>query len=1632
MATSVLQDFTSTTSLNDNFTQSNPATGTFTRSNTAGLNGAAGVSISLGSDQIWTTKQGYTISNSGEYVASAFFQSTGGGGYGAIGFSIQNQDSNTGSFGAPGGSHFGAFFHGGGGGFLNNGPIGITGAPATTDTPIRWNNGGIASNGSWYKFFFTVKAIGNDKYDLDLKIYNATSAGVVGSLLTEHSMTDNMADPNRVGPAVTNTSVGAANTLHVFFSAQGSRMTALDNFQIDLAGDTLFLQPGPPLVDLNGSQSGVNNTAVFTEVAGPDNGSAAVSFSTGASNLGDLDSPNLDNLQVSLPTSEITAGDELRLGVTQIDITSTTATGEVTYNNTVFSYALTDTAGTRTVLFTSLNSAGGTATPAPIASYESLLDALKFNNTSDSPAANTTRTFSVTASDATSTSAPATFTVTAVNVDPRLTYSATTFTENGADDGSISNNITITLVEDTFTGTNGNPLGTVSNVPTGLLASLLRTSDTTATLSLTGNAAAHTDLDNITNLTVTFSDTDFTNNAASAIQDSTASNLIIDYLDASNINTPVISGRSSVSGDEDTPININGFTVSDADNPARLTVKIVANHGSLTLNTTTGITGTMSGSMLQFSGSIANLNTALNSLTYQGDPEYSGTDDLTIQVSDDNGVSWHDYSVDETGKFYNPSNGHYYEFVSAPGMTWTDAKAAAENRTLYGLNGYLATVTSQQENDFITPKLGGTGWMGASDATTEGDWRWVTGPEANTQFWSGTANGSPINGRYSHWDTSEPNNLGEEDYAHFQASGFWNDFPHSISSIQGYVVEYGGTGFGTLQTAPLIVTVNAVNDIPVLNDLNGDTATTTTNQAVLIDTGTAVTITDGDATNFNGGTLIITTTSGTADGKFSLIGTNVASGGDNAIAAGETITVGGTAIGTVHASNNGQNGNTLTITFNSNATTTNVSELINSIGFESATTGLRNFNLALSENGGQAANVAFSVNVQTVPSGNNGSGTTSSTVDGVAVNTTVTNSGGTTVTTMTVPIITTSRIEDSNTQHATSADIPLIVDETGKPLILASLPTGVGLTSQATTNHGDMTLRERLITASHPKVSIDQVFDGILQDGIDKYVGTVTDENQVTVRTITFTSRAGQAINDPIIVTGAFGTGEDDPITPLRQEALVIDTRNLPEGTVIQLDSVEFAIIVGSGRFVGGNGRNFVVADGADQFIVLGAEDDVLHGGDGNDTIGSRSGNDQLFGDNGNDHLVGGEGDDTLYGGDGNDLLQGETSNAGNITFSLDNQGNLLSTLHPLDSALADPVSTNWYFGNDHITNDDRVAFVYQDTQQLKTIATLYQAVTHQLPTTDEMNYWSSQNLSAMQASQIAYEYYLSISGDMSHLSIEAQLSRLIDYVWGTGSTNNDLVNTGIEFLNGGGSWSEILLYLANHENLTTQLSDSNGNLQLTQDLSISEIGMSSDGGNDTLYGGSGDDILAGGYGHNFIDGGNGTDIVPMVETLSAHHISLTGNGSIKIERNDGQATNDLQGVEKIAFSDQTLNMDFANLDAQTLKQVAGITRLMDKEADLWTQLNQFASSNLTVSEYSQLLTQTSSYQENWGALSNQQFVVKLSEAALGQSLTGDSLNYWTNQLDQNLSQRSDLFITATNSNEYQNILFAGDGLILL
>ncbi len=158
------------------------------------------------------------------------------------------------------------------------------------------------------------------------------------------------------------------------------------------------------------------------------------------------------------------------------------------------------------------------------------------------------------------------------------------------------------------------------------------------------------------------------------------------------------------------------------------------------------------------------------------------------------GIESFDYSLTASGS--KEFEGHYYEYHSQPGVTWQQANASASSMTLNGMQGYLMTVSSAGENDFMMERLSGNSWMGASDEAVEGEWRWVTGPEGlvpgGTQFWQGASDGNPVDDEYSNWGGGEPNNAGEEDHAHFIIeTGMWNDLS-KLSGVAGYAVEYGG------------------------------------------------------------------------------------------------------------------------------------------------------------------------------------------------------------------------------------------------------------------------------------------------------------------------------------------------------------------------------------------------------------------------------------------------------------------------------------------------------------------------------------------------------------------------------------------------------------------------------------------------------------------------------------------------------------------------------------------------------------------------------------------------------------------------------------------------------------------------
>ena len=172
---------------------------------------------------------------------------------------------------------------------------------------------------------------------------------------------------------------------------------------------------------------------------------------------------------------------------------------------------------------------------------------------------------------------------------------------------------------------------------------------------------------------------------------------------------------------------------------------------------------------------------------------------------------------------YNPTNNHYYQKVTLPNdITWHDAAAASAASNYLGMQGYLITITSAQENNFISQLVNSNTWIGATDEAVEGQWRWVTGCEglenggtgryfSDQQSFncgaSGFGTGSSVGGNYVNWTPGEPNgcNNGAESYAHLFALGQWNDYVDS-GYVNSYIIEYG-----CMPNDPIVQTYYSIN-----------------------------------------------------------------------------------------------------------------------------------------------------------------------------------------------------------------------------------------------------------------------------------------------------------------------------------------------------------------------------------------------------------------------------------------------------------------------------------------------------------------------------------------------------------------------------------------------------------------------------------------------------------------------------------------------------------------------------------------------------------------------------------------------------------------------------------------------------
>ena len=265
----------------------------------------------------------------------------------------------------------------------------------------------------------------------------------------------------------------------------------------------------------------------------------------------------------------------------------------------------------------------------------------------------------------------------------------------------------------------------------------------------------------------------------------------------------------NVSGQACSGFALNGFTSTDIllasigfiNPPSGTTFNLTTTTG---LTPASGFTLTGNKSRLVFTGTQTNINNALATLKIN-----TGAVAGSVQVS----VS---ATINPTGFYYNPINGHFYKPVPS-GDSYTGARAASLLSTFKGQRGYLLTLTSADEDAFIQANVPqSTIWFAATDEVTDGTWVIDAGPEKGTVM--KTSNGQLAGNRpgvYNNWAPGEPNGSNHsEDYAVTKWNGNqWNDLSNNWTNP--YVIEYGVWTNPDSQTFTDFYSANVINPIDV-------------------------------------------------------------------------------------------------------------------------------------------------------------------------------------------------------------------------------------------------------------------------------------------------------------------------------------------------------------------------------------------------------------------------------------------------------------------------------------------------------------------------------------------------------------------------------------------------------------------------------------------------------------------------------------------------------------------------------------------------------------------------------------------------------------------------------------------------
>ena len=509
--------------------------------------------------------------------------------------------------------------------------------------------------------------------------------------------------------------------------------------------------------------------------------------------------------------------------------------------------------------------------------------------------------------------------ITAVNDPPTVIGLPTdvTVTEDAASNVDLS--------AATFADVDGDNLTVTLTASAGTLAASTGSGVTvggsgTGTLTLAGTAAnINTYLDTVSNIQYTGAANASGNDAATLtinVNDGTVNpQLGIVNLDITAVNDPpTVTGLpTDVTVTEDTASNLDlsAATFADVDGDS-LTVTLAASSGILAASTGGGVTVGGSGTgTLTLAGTAANINTYLDTVSniqYTGAANASGNDAATLTVNVNDGT-------------VNPQLGTVNLDITAvndpPTVTGLPTDVTVTEDAASNLDLSAATFADVDGDSLTVTLAASSGILAAST----GSGVTVGGSGTGTLTLAGTA--ANIN---TYLDT----------VSNIQYTGAANASGNDAATLTINVND----GTVNPQLGIVNLDITAVNDAPVLANLDATPGFTEGGSAVQLDADVTVSDIDLDALNggngdFSGASLTIARNGGAnGDDRFSVVsgGSLTVAGGP---AGGGTITAGGNVIATIANTGNGQ----IQITFANNGTiptTALVNEVLQAIQYQNA------------------------------------------------------------------------------------------------------------------------------------------------------------------------------------------------------------------------------------------------------------------------------------------------------------------------------------------------------------------------------------------------------------------------------------------------------------------------------------------------------------------------------------------------------------------------------------------------------------------------------------------------------------------------------------------------------------------------